>query len=185
MKRIAVLYGTTEGQTAKIAQHIAELGRRRGHRIDVRHIAELEDDFDPRRFDGVIVGASIHEGHHQRYVVRWVSRHAAALSSVPNSAFTVCLAIRSAYPKERDEALAYSRLYAERAGWKPTVSAVFAGALRYTQYNWLVRMLVKQIARHEGGSTETAHDTEYTDWAEVDRFANELYDRVESAAVPG
>ena len=59
------------------------------------------------------------------------------------------------------------------------MSEVFAGALMYTEYNWLVRMVMKSIARHEGGSTDTSHDTEYTDWTEVDHFAEAFFSRPE------
>jgi menaquinone-dependent protoporphyrinogen oxidase len=40
-------------------------------------------------------------------------------------------------------------------------------------------MVMKSIARHEGGSTDTSHDTEYTDWTEVDSFAEAFFSRPE------
>ncbi len=89
----------------------------------------------------MIVGASIHEGHHQRYVYRWITGNGPALARVPNAAFTVCLAIRSENADERVEAQAFAQLFEKQANWKPNVSAVFAGALRYSEYNWLVRMV--------------------------------------------
>jgi len=179
MAKIAILYGTTEGQAAKIAQRIAAIGRQRGHAVDVRHLAEVDEPLDFDTYAGVIVGASIHEGHHQRYVYRFVKANRAALARLPNAAFTVCLAIHSENADERAEAQAFSQLYEQRGGFKPDLSVVFAGALRYTEYNWLVRMVMRQISKREGGSTDTSHDTEYTDWAEVERFANEFYERVE------
>jgi menaquinone-dependent protoporphyrinogen oxidase len=179
MAKIAVVYGTTEGQTAKIAQRVAGVGRRHGHQVDVVHLAEVDESFDAAAYDGVVVGASIHEGSHQRYVYRWIKDHQAALARMPTAAFTVCLAIRSMNENERAEARAFSALYQEKTGWKPDVSAVFAGALLYSEYNWLVRMVMKSIARHEGGSTDTSHNTEYTDWTEVDRFADAFFNRPE------
>jgi menaquinone-dependent protoporphyrinogen oxidase len=116
---------------------------------------------------------------HQRYVYRWLKAHQAALGRLPTAAFTVCLAIRSLNEDERAEARAFSGLHLKTTGWNPDVSEVFAGALRYTEYNWLVRMVMKSIARREGGSTDTSHDTEYTDWAEVDRFAEAFFSRPE------
>jgi menaquinone-dependent protoporphyrinogen oxidase len=98
---------------------------------------------------------------------------------MPTAAFTVCLAIRSVNEDERAEARAFSGLYQQKTGWRPDVSEVFAGALMYSEYNWLVRMVMKSIARHEGGSTDTSHDTEYTDWTEVDRFAEAFFSRPE------
>jgi menaquinone-dependent protoporphyrinogen oxidase len=179
MANIAVVYGTTEGQTAKIAQRVAGIGRQHGHHVEVVHLAEVDASFEIAAYDGVVVGASIHEGSHQRYVYRWLKAQQAALARIPTAAFTVCLAIRSLNEDERAEARAFSTLYEEKTGWKPDVSEVFAGALMYSEYNWLVRMVMKSIARHEGGSTDTAHDTEYTNWAEVDRFAEAFFSRPE------
>jgi menaquinone-dependent protoporphyrinogen oxidase len=179
MARIAVLYGTTEGQTGKIAQRVAGIGRQHGHHVDVVHLADVDASFDLAACDGVVVGASIHEGVHQRYVYRWLKAHQTALARLPTAAFTVCLAIRSVNEGERAEARAFSGLYREKTGWNPDVSEVFAGALMYSEYNWLVRMVMKSIARHEGGSTDTSNDTEYTDWAEVDRFAEAFFSRPE------
>jgi menaquinone-dependent protoporphyrinogen oxidase len=179
MAKIAILYGTTEGQTGKIAQRIASTGRQHGHQVEIVHLAEVDASFDVAGYDGVMVGASIHEGSHQRYVYRWLEAHQAALASRPTAAFTVCLAIRSVNEAERAEARAFSGLYQQKTGWKPDVSEVFAGALMYGEYNWLVRMVMKAIARHEGGSTDTSHNTEYTDWTEVDRFAEAFFSRPE------
>ena len=87
MATIAILYGTTEGQTAKIAQYLAGLGRQHGHRADAMHIAELEASFDLSSYEGVIVGASIHEGSHQRYVYRWIEAHRDVLMRVPTAVY--------------------------------------------------------------------------------------------------
>lgn len=172
MTNIAVLYGTTEGQTAKIAQHIGARVREAGYRVDVHHLADLNPDFDLRNYAGVISGASVHEGHHQRYVMKWMKDHRDALSRVPTAWFSVCLAINSSNENERDEARAFPDQVPEHTGLTPTMSTVFAGALKYTQYNWLKRIVMKQISKKEGGSTDTAHDHEYTDWSAVDAFTD-------------
>jgi menaquinone-dependent protoporphyrinogen oxidase len=182
MTTIAILYGTTEGQTGKIAQRLGAAVRAHGARADVLHVAELPDDFDVAKYDGVIAGASIHEGRHQRYVMRWLKAHRAQLERLPSAWFTVCLAIQSKNAKERQEAEAFPRQIPEKTGWRPSVMTVFAGALMYTKYSWLKRMVLKQIAKHEGGSTDTSRDHEYTNWAEVDAFAEAFLVRLDESA---
>lgn len=172
MTKIAILYGTTEGQTSKIAQHIAARLRTAGHVADVMHVAELADDFDLAAYQGAILGASIHEGHHQRYVIRWVKAHRDSLARMPTAWFSVCLAINSVHEKDRTEAMAYPQRMSEQTGLKPTCSAVFAGALKYTEYSWLKRLVMKHIVKAEGGSTDVTQDHEYTDWAKVDAFTD-------------
>ncbi len=50
----------------------------------------------------------------------------------------------------------------------------FAGALRYSEYGWMMKRVMKSIARREGNDTDTSRDHEYTDWPAVDRFANDV-----------
>jgi menaquinone-dependent protoporphyrinogen oxidase len=61
-------------------------------------------------------------------------------------------------------------------GWQPPLTASFAGALKYTQYSWLKRELMKHIAKKEGGATDTSQDHEYTDWNHVRDFAQRFFD---------
>ena len=48
------------------------------------------------------------------------------------------------------------------------------GRLAYREYNFLVRFLIKRIAKKEGGPTDTSRDHELTDWDEVDRLGREM-----------
>lgn len=183
MSKLAVLYATTEGQTMKIASHIAQRLREQGHDVDQHHVDAL-DDFDASRFDGVMLGGSIHEGHYQRYFVRWLAEHQRELASRPTALFTVCLAIASPHEAERAEARHFPDQLLERAKLAPDRSAVFAGALKYTQYSWLKRALMKQIAKHEGASVDATTDHEYTSWPEVDAFVDDFVSFVRARRDP-
>jgi len=55
----------------------------------------------------------------------------------------------------------------------------------YTKYNFLVRLVMKRIAREAGASTDTAHDHVYTDWAALDILADELMPTLTAAARSG
>jgi menaquinone-dependent protoporphyrinogen oxidase len=61
----------------------------------------------------------------------------------------------------------------------------FAGALKYTRYSWLKRMLMKHIAEKEGGDVDTSRDFEYTDWEQVTRFAERFFAALDGAPVSG
>ena len=126
----------------------------------------------------MILAGSIHEGHYQRYLVSFMKEHKAALAKLPTALVTVCLAIHSANADERAEAERFPEQLVARAGFRATRSIVVAGALMYTQYSWLKRVVMKQISKHEGGSTDTTRDTEYTDWAQVDAFADAFFAEV-------
>lgn len=51
-----------------------------------------------------------------------------------------------------------------------------AGALRYTQYDFFRRSIVKRIARETGVATDATHDIEYTDRATVENYVDEPLD---------
>jgi menaquinone-dependent protoporphyrinogen oxidase len=60
-----------------------------------------------------------------------------------------------------------------QTGWQPARTLAVAGALAYTKYNFLLRLVMTRIARKAGSSTDTSRDWEFTDWAAVDRFVTE------------
>ena len=173
MARVLITYGTTEGQTAKIARHIADRLRQLGHEPNVVLAGEA-GDIDPAGYDSVIVGASMHEGHYQRDVRRFVESHRSALASVRSAFFSVSLGAVSADPDERAEIEAIMDKFCADCGWTPDDKRSFAGALRYTQYSWLKRKLMQQIVAKEGGPTDASQDFEFTDWDAVGRFAEEF-----------
>jgi menaquinone-dependent protoporphyrinogen oxidase len=65
---VLVLYASNHGHTAKVAGRMADAVRAEGHEVDLRD-AKNDQAADPEKYDGVIVGASLHGGHHQREVV--------------------------------------------------------------------------------------------------------------------
>jgi menaquinone-dependent protoporphyrinogen oxidase len=74
------------------------------------------------------------------------------------------------------------RFYVQ-TNWHPTVAKPVAGALLFTHYNFLVRMIMKRIARKAGAATDTSRDYVYTDWLGLDRFASELATEIRGAPV--
>jgi menaquinone-dependent protoporphyrinogen oxidase len=169
MSRILVVYGTTEGQTAKIAQSLGDALREEGASADVANAGAAWPD--PRPYDAVIVAASIHVGGYQRAVRRWVRAHADVLNEKPSAFVSVCLAVLQSEAKVQQELSAIVDRFLKKTGWRPSTTKHVAGALAYTQYNWLTRIAMVRIARKAGGDTDTSRDHEYTDWADVRAFA--------------
>ena len=57
-------------------------------------------------------------------------------------------------------------------GWYPSQVAIIAGAIPYTRYPPLTRLLIRWFMARQGGSTDTRSDDVYTDWAAVTAFAD-------------
>jgi menaquinone-dependent protoporphyrinogen IX oxidase len=73
--------------------------------------------------------------------------------------------------------------------WHPTLTLPVGGALMYRKYNFVLRLIMTQIARCAGASTDTSRDHVFTHWRDLDDLATRLVDRssvtldVESRAV--
>ncbi len=59
-------------------------------------------------------------------------------------------------------------------GWHPAAVHHAAGALRYTKYDFLKRLLMRHIAAKEGGDVDTSEDHEYTDWEALAAFVQDV-----------
>lgn len=179
MAKILILYGTTEGHTLAIAEHIAGYLGTLGHEGALVFGGDADPDtISLDRFDAVIVGASVHIAHHQRYMRKLVRRVAPRLRTLPGAFFSVSL---SAASKNGDEqAAAWSMLdrFCDETGWHPPVRASVAGALRYSEYGPIKRFIMRRIARAESGDTDTSRDYVYTDWSGVERFVDSLIDLI-------
>jgi menaquinone-dependent protoporphyrinogen oxidase len=171
MTRVLVTYSSTHGQTEKIARRMASAVEDCG--LDCE-LLPVKDDPDPAEFEGVLAGASIHVGHHQREMADWVKRHARDLTARPGGFFSVSLTAAEETAEERRPAKELLEEFLEDAGWDPQLRAAVAGALRYREYNPFTRMAMRRMMRRGGHPTDSSRDYEYTDWRSVDEFARSL-----------
>jgi menaquinone-dependent protoporphyrinogen oxidase len=182
MVAVPVFYATTEGQTRRIAQRLA--AGLHAHGLDSAPV-DLEQSeeagIDWSAVHGAIVGASIHIGKHQAAAVRFATRHARQLGACPSAFFSVSMSEASKNPRDVTAARALAHGFVDRAQWKPDFVISLAGALVYSKYGWLTRLVMRWISRREGGPTDTSRDYEFTDWAAVDRLAAQLAERIRRA----
>ena len=179
MPRTLVLFGTTDGQTAKIAAAIGATLRTDDITVDVIDAGVVP--VKPEDYDAVVVAASVHAGGYQRAVRRWVRAHAAALGARPTAFVSVCLGVLQPDPKVQREVTDIASRFAAGAGWRPSVIKTVAGALPYTRYNWFKRWMMRRIVAKAGGDTDTSRDYEYTDWADLRAFTQQFARTVREA----
>jgi menaquinone-dependent protoporphyrinogen oxidase len=172
MPDVLILYASKHGHTAKIAERIAATMRADGVGVDLQS-ADMADDLSPANYAAVVVGASIHAGHHQREIVDWAKKHQAALAEKPTAFFSVCLAIADDTDEARASAAKYIADFEDETGWTAGTSTTFAGALQYLEYDFMTRTLIRLMMRRQGHPTDTSRDFDYTDWDAVERFAHE------------
>jgi menaquinone-dependent protoporphyrinogen oxidase len=172
MARILILYTTVEGHTARIAERIVLRLKGKGHVADIHCLdagAGLLPDL--ATYDAVMVGASIHYGRHPRILRTLVRRQSSALAGRPGAFFSVSLSAGGPGAKPA-AAQRYLDRFLRETGWRPQQTASFAGALQYSKYGPLKRLVMICFVGLAGGNTDTSGDYEYTDWNAVESFAD-------------
>ena len=174
MSRALVLYGSSEGQTASIAERVGDLLDDDGHEVTIVHAKHPPAGFSLAAYDGVVVGASVHKGKHQRYVREFVRAHSDELNRLPSAFFSVSLTAMSPAADDERETRGYIEEFLEETGWEPDLTHTVAGALKYREYGLMNRFVMKRIAGKKGIDTDTSRNHEYTDWEDVEAFTREF-----------
>jgi len=188
MKPILLIYATREGHTRRIAEHVGALLAGQQRTFEIVDAAHRPPGFSLAAYGSAIVSASLHAGKHEPEMLQLVKGHLNQLQQIPTLFLSVSLSERTV---EDPQAPAEKRAQAEAdvartidsflkdTGWRPSHVAAVAGALLYTKYNFVVRFIMKRIARKAGGPVDTSRDYEFTDWTKLDLLIAEF---VESAS---
>ncbi len=180
MKKLLIIYGTTEGQTAKIVQYIEKRAIDSGWEVTAYNAIEFPPS--PHGFDLVILAGSVHMEKYQTASVHYATEHAQTLDKRMNAFVSVSMAAAHLSDENKVEVQKWVDAFIEQTGWTPNTVKHTAGALKYVEYNWLKKIVMREIARSTGNSTDTSQDHEYTDWNRLDEFIDQLLQ--ESAQKP-
>lgn len=177
---MAIVYASTEGQTRKIVDRMEERLSAAGMTVEVISAAEVEAAAAASDADAVIVAGSVHQGQHQRDLAEFVKASAHEWRDKKTAFVSVSMAMAAMSgdageaESGRAEAQKYVDGFSAQTGWNPPRVLCVAGALRFTQYDWLKRQLMKMISRKQGFTGDAGKDHEFTDWDQVDRFVDEF-----------
>ena len=168
---LLLLYHSHDGQTKKIAEKIAEI-LSSDLNCTLQDITRFPEN-ELKNYQAVLIGAGLRYGYFNRKVLEFVNRHADFLSVNPSAFFGVCLIARKPHKRTLENNV-YLKKFFEKSKWKPPLIASIAGALLYPRYTWYDRFMISLIMRITGGETDTSKEIEFTDWTQVQEFANDL-----------
>src|SRR5579859_5719179 len=175
MSKYLIVYGTQEGQTAKIANSIAETIRQHGSsEVDVFDVRKVPSGIRFQEYEGVIIGSSIHMLHWSNPAITFAKQYQDQINKVPSAFFSVSMTSAGPIPEQRARLDPLVEKFFSKSGWRPDAVGNFAGRLAYSKYGFLTRWLMQSIARANGESTDVSHDIEYTNWEQVEEFANQF-----------
>jgi menaquinone-dependent protoporphyrinogen oxidase len=167
---VLIVYGTTEGQTRKIAEWTAKRIRERGHHVKLLDSAALEADLDLDSYDAIIIAASVHQECHQEEITNFVIAHRETLGAKPSAFISVSLS--AVLEGAELEAQRYVDHFVSVTGWRPGRALLLGGALRLTEYDYFQEQIVKFIVMKRSGAASTTRDREFTDWHALADFVD-------------
>jgi len=172
--KVLVVYGTTEGHTRKIVERLA--ARMRGHdaEVEVHDSTALPQSLDIAQRDAVILAGSVHHGRHQAALIHFIKAHRDALNKKPTALVSVSF---SAMEDDPADAQGYVNQLVEETDWQPSETFLVAGALLYTEYDFMKRWMIKLIMAQHGKPSDTTRDYEFTNWSAVDAFTDSFVEK--------
>lgn len=179
---ITVIFGTTEGHTGKIARRLSAWAEELGHSVTLVDSAEAGTETQIQTSDAFIVAGSLHMERHQASLISFVRDHKDALSQAPSLFLSVSLTAVNDDAESKEEAQRCIEGFYHQSKWTSTESMAVAGALLYTHYDFFRRMVLKAIAKREGGPTDISQDYEFTDWVELRNRFEQFLDRCATPA---
>ena len=177
--KIAVVYASKHGHVRTIAERLAAVAATRDavcRLIDVQAAGPASLD----GYDGVIIAGSVHFGRHATKLRRFVARKLAVLSWLPTAFISVSGS--AAAVQGMPQAEQYLREFLRVTAWQPDITLCAAGAMLYTKYDPITRLMMKFAARTAGRATDTTRDHVYTDWATIDDLMHLFLDTLERHA---
>ena len=170
--RFLIVFGTTEGQTRKIARFMEEKIQSHGHQVE---IADATDEPpSASQFDSIIIGSSIHVHKFNPAIRKYIFDNLESLNSRPSTFFSVSMAIASDIKEEHEDIYNLTNSFLDECNWRPHKIHHLAGALRYTKYNYFKKLVMRMISKRHEGATDTSKDHEYTNWKDVEDFILEF-----------
>ncbi len=171
MARVLVVYGSTDGQTRRIAERMAAVLVSQGLEAEIVDSAKAPADLAPGDFDAALVLGSVRMGKHQQALADFVGKFRVELDAIPNAFISVSLSAGRNKPSAQREVAKTFQHFIDRTWWRPNAQVAVAGALPYSRYSLRIRLVMKFISWMTGGDTDTSRDYEYTDWESVEDFA--------------
>lgn len=172
MATILIIYSSTDGHTLKICRRLQCVIEQQKHHVKLVSIDDAPVT-DLKPFDKIVIGASIRYGRHRPAVYEFIKNNRVTLDSKANAFFSVSIVARKP-EKNKPETNPYMKKFLKNTLWHPKDLAVFAGKLDYPRYSFLDRNIIRMIMWMTKGPTQPDTVIEFTDWSEVETFAQRV-----------
>jgi len=176
--KLLIAFGSTEGQTQKIAEWIAARVRAAGNEAEVYHSKRRLRGLDVDTFDAIIVAGSVHQKHHQESIVGFALAHRAQLEAKPSAFLSVSLS--AALKNGEQDCRDYVEDFVEKCGWRPSNVLMVAGAVRYSEYDFFMEQIIRHVVMQGREPTDLKEDYELTEWEALGKFIDGFMEKAEA-----
>lgn len=166
-----ILYSSRNGHTYKIARYIAK-NINQSKSCDIKNLHK-SFDINLQKYRRIVIGASIRYGCFSIDFYKFIKSKINCLNSIPSAFYSVNLIARYNHYSTPDTNT-YTKNFLKNTLWRPRISAVFAGALKYSQYNIFVKLLIFFIMKINNKNASMRHDIEFTNWQKVKKFSDHI-----------
>ena len=175
--KVLIIYGTTEGQTKKIAETASKHITAGHNQVDLIDSASLTALPDLSSYDALILAASVHQERHQDSIINLVLAQRERFTTLPTAFISVSLSAATA------DGLSAAEKYVDRFTWvtkfQPTKVLLLGGALQYSEYDYFKIEIVKHVVMKNSGTFEPTGNHEFTDWDALSKFLDEFLAQVQ------
>ena len=161
-----IIYSSTDGQTVKICNKLAEVNSSENVKLCSLNDVVKED---LNSYNKIIIGASIRYGKHNQKVLDFVKRNIKILNKV-KTAFFFFIVVARKKKKGTPSTNPYVIKFIKKTKWQPTKIAVFAGKVDYPSYKIFDKYIIKFIMWLTRGPTDISKSYEFTNWDKVREF---------------
>jgi len=170
--RCAVIFGTVEGQTRKIAEVVAESLQDAGHEVVMSDVSEKGQDLALAESNLALIAAPVHQQRHPDDIINFAKANADQLNEMASALISVSMS--AALPDGEAEARSYVDRLLSTTGWQPRATHLAAGALRYTEYDFFQEQIIRHIVLKGHDLDDIKGDHVFTDWDALKRFVDQL-----------
>ena len=167
---LLIVYGTTEGHTRELSHFAARRLRETGHQATVEEAGPDSAHPDPQAYDGVLLAGSLHVGRFQSALIQFARTHHEVLNRIPSAFVSVSLCAAGLHPDDwegLDECLVR---FQHETLWSPRSVHHAAGAIRYSEYDFFKRLVLKHLVAGRRRTSVTSRDYDLTDYAALETF---------------
>ncbi|KAA6328572.1 Protoporphyrinogen IX dehydrogenase [termite gut metagenome] len=158
-KKIAIIYTSKHGTTAKVAQMIA--GRLTGNQVSIFDLKKVKCP-DLNSFDGIILGTSVYAGQSSKTMQRFCKSNIAVLTQKRFALF-VCGMEPDTSKQQQELINSYPQALHQHA-----VAKCFAGGeFLFEKMNFFERAIIKRIAKTDKSVSQIKEDN-------IDKFVQEI-----------